>query len=115
MCFFVCLCASCQVIRVYVSVFDPCSHVRGYKYTHVFYHKNMSAVMIYKQMFNLRIGQTHWHKRIHTQTHTHTKHTYISTYIHTGPHEPTWAVVGDALGGVRKVDLRTGNVFGKFK
>eukprot|EP00288_Rhodomonas_lens_P002631 CAMPEP_0177720652 /NCGR_PEP_ID=MMETSP0484_2-20121128/16731_1 /TAXON_ID=354590 /ORGANISM="Rhodomonas lens, Strain RHODO" /LENGTH=426 /DNA_ID=CAMNT_0019232911 /DNA_START=27 /DNA_END=1308 /DNA_ORIENTATION=- len=27
----------------------------------------------------------------------------------------TWAAVGDALGGLTKVDLRTGNIFGKFK
>lgn len=37
------------------------------------------------------------------------------TCISIAPDNPTWCVVGDAMGGVRKVDLRTGNVFGKFK
>jgi ribosome biogenesis protein NSA1 len=30
-------------------------------------------------------------------------------------HDQTWAAVGDAQGELRKVDLKTGNVFGKFK
>jgi len=29
--------------------------------------------------------------------------------------DSTWCVVGDALGNLRKVDLRTGNVFGRFR
>jgi len=30
-------------------------------------------------------------------------------------HNETWAAVGDAQGELRKVDLKTGKVFGKFK